>query len=301
MSSFLLRELRDGDAEQVADLFAAAFGADRLIDAEEVRSWLRNEELRPEWLRVLEEDSRIVGYGDVWIQEDAVALDVVAPGRWAVFFDWAEAEARRHGTSQLRVNPPAGHELGAVAERRGYRRWRSSLSMEIELAETPRESKLPDGLALRPYGPEHEATLRSLLNDAFAEDPFWHHVSNSNFREFYLRARGFDPTLWLLAWDGDELAGAALAYSERGGDTSLGWVGTLAVRRAWRRRGLGEALLLRAFRELHDRGLRRVGLGVDAENVTNALRLYERVGMHKVGQTDNWVLDLIPAAAPSPC
>ena len=56
--------------------------------------------------------------------------------------------------------------------------------------------------------------------------------------------------------------------------------------------GLGEGLLRTAFATLHARGLRRVGLGVDAENVTGALRLYERAGMRKVGQTDNWILDV---------
>ena len=61
------------------------------------------------------------------------------------------------------------------------------------------------------------------------------------------------------------------------------------MRKPWRRRGLGETLLRAAFRELYLRGRRRVGLGVDAENVTGALRLYERVGMHVMRRGDNWV------------
>jgi ribosomal protein S18 acetylase RimI-like enzyme len=69
-------------------------------------------------------------------------------------------------------------------------------------------------------------------------------------------------------------------------------VGTLAVRPRWRRRGLGEALLRAAFAALYERGRRRVGLGVDAENVTGALRLYERVGMRVIRQSDNWVREL---------
>ena len=73
------------------------------------------------------------------------------------------------------------------------------------------------------------------------------------------------------------------------GEPGLGWVGTLGVRPGWRRRGLGETLLRASFRALHERGLRRVGLGVDTENVTGALRLYERVGMRPVRRYDNWV------------
>jgi ribosomal protein S18 acetylase RimI-like enzyme len=64
------------------------------------------------------------------------------------------------------------------------------------------------------------------------------------------------------------------------------------VRVPWRRRGLGEALLRSAFDALHARGFRRAGLGVDAENATGAVALYERAGMHVVRRADNWVLDL---------
>lgn len=67
----------------------------------------------------------------------------------------------------------------------------------------------------------------------------------------------------------------------------MGWINTLGVGTRWRGRGLGESLLCGAFSDLHARGLRRVGLGVDAENATGALRLYERVGMGVVRRFDN--------------
>ncbi len=60
----------------------------------------------------------------------------------------------------------------------------------------------------------------------------------------------------------------------------MGWVGSLSVRRPWRRRGLGLALLLHSFHALQERGKARVGLGVDAQNLTGATRLYEKAGMH---------------------
>jgi ribosomal protein S18 acetylase RimI-like enzyme len=59
----------------------------------------------------------------------------------------------------------------------------------------------------------------------------------------------------------------------------IGWVGTLGVRRAWRKRGLGEALLLHSFGEFYKRGMKTIGLGVDAENPTGATRLYKKAGM----------------------
>jgi mycothiol synthase len=289
----VLRELREEDAEGVAALFEAAFGAARRLDAEEVRSWLRNTELQPELLRVLERDGRVVGYGDLWFEGGDVALDVAAPGEWAAFFDWAEREGRARGSSRVRVYVPADHELARVAASRGYHAWRSSYTMEVELGEdAPESSEVPRELALAPYREGDAEAVRHTLNESFAEDPFHHETSPANFREFFLGARGFDPALWLLAWDGDELAGFSLAFAERVGEPGLGWVGTLGVRPRWRRRGLGEALLRASLRSLHERGLRRVGLGVDTENVTGALRLYERVGMRPVRRYDNWVRDL---------
>jgi mycothiol synthase len=291
MSSPELRPLREDDAEQVAALFKQAFGDSRPIDAEEIRSWLRNDELKPDWLRVFELDGRIVGYGDIWV-DDAVQLDVAAPGYWEVFFDWAESEARNRGIARVLAQFNHGHDLEQVVASRGYVYWRSSFTMEVDV-EDPASVALPSGLELRTFreGADDEA-LRALLNDVFIEDPFWHKVSPANFREFFLRARGYDPALWFLAWDGDHLRGFALTYPERGGDQELGWVGTLGVGRAWRRRGLGEALLRTAFQGLHARGLRRIGLGVDAENPTGALRLYERVGMRPIRRSDNWELRL---------
>ncbi len=60
----------------------------------------------------------------------------------------------------------------------------------------------------------------------------------------------------------------------------MGWVGSLSVRRPWRRKGLAAALLHHTFGEFYRRGQRRVGLSVDSSNLTGATRVYERAGMH---------------------
>jgi mycothiol synthase len=256
-------------------------------------SWFRNEELDSDWLRVLEVGGRTVGYGDIWIDDGEVAIEVAAPGHWHVFFDWAEGRARAECVGRVRAFFPAGHELEALVKRRGYRLWRSAYTMNVGFREVPPEApSFPQGVELRAYRPGDAVTLRASLNEAFAGDPFFREVTPSRFREFYLGGRGFDPSLWLLAWIGDELAGFALTFPERPGEPELGWVQSLGVGQRWRRHGIGEALLRAAFGALHARGLRRVGLGVDAENESGALRLYERVGMSVVRRDDNWVLDL---------
>jgi ribosomal protein S18 acetylase RimI-like enzyme len=98
----------------------------------------------------------------------------------------------------------------------------------------------------------------------------------------------FDPELWLLAEDDGEIAGISLCQRQRSADPALGWVQTLGVRPPWRRRGLATALLQHSFAELQRRGARRAGLGVDAENPTGAVRLYERAGMHVDRRNDTW-------------
>jgi ribosomal protein S18 acetylase RimI-like enzyme len=292
MSDLLLRQARKEDAEDVARLYARAYGDARRLDAEEVRWWFRNETLQPEWLRVLERAGEVVGYGDIVVHEDEVGVDLAAPGHWGPFLDWAEGVARAADVPRVRVYFPPNEELEKLLSRRRYRLWRSSYTMEGPLDE-PAPPQLPDGFALKPYRPDvDENELRTTINEVFRSDPFFHEVSPARFREEYLRARGYDPSLWLHAWRSGELAGFALALPEHAGNAELGWIESLGVREHWRHRGLGEALLRAVFRELYSRGLRRVGLGVDAENETGALSLYERVGLRPVSRGDNWVLDL---------
>jgi mycothiol synthase len=289
----MLRPLRESDADAVVALYERAFGDQRPIDAQEIVSWFRNPELDSEWLRVLELDGRVVGYGDILISDDVVAVDVAAPDHWDVFLAWAEDTARAKRVSRVRVFFPAGHELADLLAARGYRYWRSAYTMHINLGEmAPDAPAPPPGIELREYEEGDAELLRAAVNEAFADDPFFDEATPSRFREFFLNARAFDPSLWLLAWDRGELAAFVLAFPERAGDENLGWIQSLGVRGPWRRLGLGEALLRAAFSQLHARGLRTVGLGVDAENETGALRLYERVGMRVVRQGDNWVLNV---------
>ena len=57
-----------------------------------------------------------------------------------------------------------------------------------------------------------------------------------------------------------------------------GWLASVFVRRPWRRRGLGRAVVLRSLQIFRDRGLTSAGLGVDADNPTGALGLYTGTG-----------------------
>ena len=289
----VFRPLRESDADAVVAVYGVAFGEQRPIDAGEVVAWVRNSELKSDWLRVLEVADRVVGYGDIVVSDDVVAVEVAAPGHWDVFLDWAEETARAEGVPRVRVFFPAGHELAQVLTLRGYSYWRSAYTMQIDFGDVAPDTPAPPrGISLRSYQHTDAELLRAALNEAFEDDPFHDEVTPESFREFYLNARGFDPSLWLLAWDADALAGFVLAFPQRLGDPNLGGIESLGVRPAWRRRGLGKLLLATAFGQLYAYGLRSAGLGVDAGNETGALQLYEGAGMRVVRQGDNWILDV---------
>lgn len=294
MSSLQVRPLRKEDAEDVARLFVESHGESRRMDAGEIEEWIRNEALNPEHLLVLADGDRIVGYFDLWLEEENVDIDVAAPGIWDEAYGHAENMARALGAKRTRTFLVEGHEAEATIAERGYGPIRASWTMEIEFGvEAPAESTVPDGIDIRPYRhPEDEHAVHEAHVEAFSDHWDYHPESFEHWREFTVNSRNFDPALWLIAWAGDEIAGYALNYPQRAGDPGYGSVGTLGVRRPWRRRGLGEALLRRSFAALHARGQRRIRLSVDAANPTGATRLYERAGMRVLRQSNTWEREL---------
>ncbi|HEY7731596.1 MAG TPA: GNAT family N-acetyltransferase [Gaiellaceae bacterium] len=159
----------------------------------------------------------------------------------------------------------------------GYVAVRHFWRMVIDLEEEPVAVAAPTGVAIGPYDAREARAVHAAHQEAFADH--WEHRRQpwEEWEEKRLGDPRADTSLWLVARDGAEVAGVALNYWKHSGD--WGWVGALGVRRAWRGRGLGEALLRSSFRELWRRGERRVALGVDAQSPTGATRLYERVGM----------------------
>ncbi len=150
---------------------------------------------------------------------------------------------------------------------------------------------LPDGLTFRPFDQDlHGQAVHEAVEEAFVNE--WGHQPQpyAAWRETVTGWARFDPELVVVVWDDDEVAALSLNYDKRMGD--WGWIGTLAVRPAWRRRGLGLALLHESFRRFADRGETTVALGVDSENPTGATRLYERAGMRVLWRADIWQKEL---------
>jgi ribosomal protein S18 acetylase RimI-like enzyme len=92
----------------------------------------------------------------------------------------------------------------------------------------------------------------------------------------------FDPSLFVVAWDGEEIAGAVLNLIDADENAALGrqrgLLDSVFVRRPWRRRGLAAALVGRSLALLRERGMTSAWLGVDADNPMGALGVYQRAG-----------------------
>ena len=162
-------------------------------------------------------------------------------------------------------------------ERVGFEEVRRHWRMEIEMSETPVAPEWPERVAVRTFIPGlDDRIVFAAVDEAFQDH--WGHMEGNyeEWKHWTIERENFDPSLWFLAFDGDEIAGASLCTYQM----DDGWVDTLAVRRPWRRKGLGIALLLHSFGEFYRRGKYKVGLGVDSQNLTGATRLYERAGMH---------------------
>jgi mycothiol synthase len=187
----------------------------------------------------------------------------------------------------------------SVLEKAGMSITRIQWRMEIDLTDAPPAPEWPDGITVR--GASADGDWRPILDAirgsfrdhwGYVERPFDEHYQR--WTHEWQGHSDFDPALWLLAMDGDEIAGFSLCRQRYEGDDSLGWVSTLGVLRPYRKHGLGMALLRHSFGELYRRGKTRVGLGVDAGSLTGATRLYQRAGMHIAVQFEVYEKELRP-------
>lgn len=241
----------------------------------------------------------IIGYVEAWEKEPHVRISSVGTvhpdhfgrGIGNALMQWSEARARAHipfapAGAQVTNSHITSHKntaARALFESHGYHPVRSFWRMEIDLTQPPAGPQWPEGITVRAMDPVTEAhATYEAVEEAFADH--WGHVRGT-FDDWATHAMArddFDANLFFLAMDGDAVAGTSLCYHW----PNLGWVRHLAVRKPWRRQGLGIALLLYSFGEFYRRGERKVGLGVDSQNATGATRLYERAGMHVAQQFD---------------
>jgi mycothiol synthase len=278
----ILRPARPDDAAAVAELFGSVeemvLGRPSTLDEQAVHGWWQNIDFETNTWLFEEYGTFVAGafgkvFGDRGNGAGAVRPSAQGQGLGTRLIQLLQDRFAAEGARRAHSWALAGDENASELFRlQGYGEARRFWEMAIDFAEEPPEPAVP----AEPFQERYARAFHAAIEEAF-EDHWEPHPEP--FEAFWERQRArtnYDPTLWFVIRDGDEIA--AVARNEmRAGD---GYVGVLGVRRPWRGRGYGRALLLHSFREFHRRGARRATLGVDAANPTGATHLYESAGMH---------------------
>lgn len=205
---------------------------------------------------------------------------------------WLESRSREAAAERGGDQPHAfsswvsATQTGAVAllESEGYERVRYGFMMVRPLADPVPNAPLPEGLDVRPVSEADHRRIWEADTEAFRDHWDAGERTEEDFTGWF-STPGIDTSMWRVAWDGDEIAGSVMNFvfpeeNEKLG-VRRGWLEHVSVRRPWRRRGLAGALIADSLRELRARGLDEAALGVDAENLSGALRLYESLGFRR--------------------
>jgi ribosomal protein S18 acetylase RimI-like enzyme len=147
------------------------------------------------------------------------------------------------------------------------------------------EAPMPEGLEVRPVELDHVEAICDASKEAFRDHWGYSEDIEPTVQE-WLDDPLTDLSLWRVAWDGDQVAGMVLSYIDSNENAEYnrmrGWTENICVRRPWRRKGLARALIVRALEAVKERGMSEAALGVDTDNTSGALRLYESVGFRPV-------------------
>jgi len=190
-------------------------------------------------------------------------------------------------TTCLLDNFSTGTEIQRInlLERRGYLPVRYTFEMVRPDLENIPELPLPDGVEVRLVRTEHLRQIWEASNEAFRDH--WGYIPDP-WEEFerLVNDPDHDASLWRVAWQGDQVAGMVLSFIDRDQNEiygrKRGYTENICVRRPWRKQGVAKALIARSLEALKQRGMTEAGLGVDSENTSGALHLYESMGYHVV-------------------
>jgi len=302
-----IRNYRDDDLEAIVDLINTADAVDHLGEGTSVTE-LRERFGWPDFdpcqdaFVAQNEGQRVVGCAclesDIGTEQSFFyTISTVHPDwreqgieRQLLERLWKRAQQRRYDLASKRVYFYAYyalHHTGTVAlfESFGLQRIRYNPHMVCQPLENLAQPQLPPGIEVRPYVPgQGDESVVETLNEAFADD--WDFVPTTVERLTYWTASStFRPELSRVALDGEQVVGLCLCTVSEDRMRLMGrrdaYVDTLAVRPAYRRRGLGSALLLASLHAMKEAGMESATLYTDTDNPTEAIRLYENVGFRE--------------------
>jgi ribosomal protein S18 acetylase RimI-like enzyme len=180
-----------------------------------------------------------------------------------------------------RVVPESLSDLSRLLLNEGYQVVRYHYSMIRRIGLSLPDAPMPAGLQVRSVDEKDYRKVWDANQEAFAEN-WWHRAANEMDYEHWKSSPWFNPKLWKVAWEGDQVAGMVLNYinanENREYNRKRGYTEEICVRKPWRKRGLARSLLVQSIHMFREMGFDETALGVDADNESGALRLYRSVG-----------------------
>jgi mycothiol synthase len=288
--------------------------ADTLEGITELYEQLTNCSLATDMIMV-ESNGQLVGYGRTFWKKEANAATwlyyhsaFLLPawrrrGVGRAMLRWLE---QRASAVSLEQGHPRGAERyfqafcreteqdkAALLEREGYSPVRYFFEMVRPDLDSIPACPLPPGLEVRPVRTAHWRAIWEANVEAFRDH--WSEPEHPETEyQAWLKNGEFQPEIWKVAWDAgsNEVAGMVLGYIDHEQNKRQrrrrGWTENICVRRSWRKRGLARALIAENLRELKTHGMTEAALGVDSENLTGALRVYESMGFRAVRRDAVW-------------
>ena len=264
---------------------------------------------------MLETDGQLVGYGrtfwereakgDTWLYNHSAYLlpDWRRRGVGGAMLRWLEQRAEAVSLEHAHPRQArrffqvfcAETEMGkaALLQQAGYSPVRHFYLMVRSNLENIPAIELPGGLEVRPVRTSQLRDIWEANVEAFSDH--WGEPEHTEAEyQSWLKNGEFQPEIWKVAWDAgaNQVAGMVLGYIDHEQNARQqrrrGWSENICVRRRWRKRGLARALIVQNLRELKARGMTEAALGVDTENLTGALRVYESMGFRAVRKDALW-------------
>jgi GNAT superfamily N-acetyltransferase len=297
------------------NICARADGDEWVDTLDEARRWLEQYEYdkgdpRTDYVFVEAGDGALIAKGTTWWwKNDAgewnyglscwVHPDLRGRGIGRGLLHWTEGRARemaakhddkRNGAPAFLTSWAQDKQAGKVEllTAAGYMPVRHGYTMLRDLSEPIPDVPLPPGIEVRPVQEAHIRQIWEAMREAFRDHwgyTEWTENDYQHFREW----PELNPALWQIAWDGDEVVGGCFndvpKRENEAFGLSRGWLNLIAIRRPWRKQGIAKATTLRSLHMFKDMGLAEGALGVDTQNPTGALQLYEGLGfrVHKSG------------------
>jgi mycothiol synthase len=264
-----------------------------------------------DWL-VAEVDKRVVGYGRIasWPERDGtwvyLALGWISPswrgrGIGTAMLHRTEERIRHladrdHPGENVELAANASsteEEAAALLLHEGYQVAYTLAEMSFEDTGLIRIQAMPGGFEVHKASPDHTPLIARSVYEAYEDEyPGGRYDASGDPEDFaaQLNAPEQDPSLWQVAWYGDEIAGQVLTIVERG----RAEIFEVSVRPHWRRHGLARSLLSQTLQNLASRGIDVIRLHTRTDFQTRAIDLYTSLGFRVLKEFPRYRKPLVP-------